>query len=63
MRVSIYLGKDKQWLVAYLTNLVAGAKMLGRETSVGQELLRCAEQHILQGVYLGEYELPKLEDK
>ena len=51
MRVSIYLGKDKQWLVDLLKARAAGGKLTGRKTSVGQELLFAAEQYFLKMMF------------
>lgn len=51
MRVSIYLGKDREWLIDLLKNRAAGGKLTGRKTSVGQELLYAAEQYFLQRQY------------
>lgn len=48
MRVSIYLGKDKQWLVDLLQARAAGGRLSGRDTSVGRELLFAAEQYFLK---------------
>lgn len=48
MRVSIYLGKDRQWLIDLLKTRAAGGRLTGRDTSVGRELLHAAEQFFLQ---------------
>jgi hypothetical protein len=50
-RVSIYISKEKKWLLELLKNRVEGGKLTGRETSVGRELLHAAEQHFLRDLY------------
>jgi hypothetical protein len=50
MRVSIYLGEDRKWLIELLNIRVKGGKLTGRKTSIGRELLHAAEQHFLQGI-------------
>lgn len=50
-RISLYLGKDRDWLIEILRLRVEGAKLTGRKTSMGQELLYLAEQHILKEMY------------
>lgn len=51
MRVSIYLGKDREWLIQLLKVRVKGGKLTGRTTSIGRELLHAAEQHFLQEIH------------
>lgn len=51
MRVSIYLGSDREWLIELLRVRVEGGKLTGRTTSMGRELLHAAEQHFLQEIH------------
>ena len=59
MRLSIYLGKDKAWLIDILTARVAGGRLTGRKTSMGQELLHLAEQNILKDLYEAQNAISK----
>ena len=59
MRISLYLGKNKQWLVDILTARAAGGRLTGRKTSIAQELLHLAEQNILRDLYEAQNAIPK----
>ena len=52
MRLSIYLSpKDRGWLMEILKLRAEGAKLSGRKSSMGRELLHAAEQHFLKELY------------
>ena len=48
-RVSIYLKDD--WLLKLLTVRLDAARMTGRQTSIGKEILDAAKQQFLRELY------------